>query len=69
MVDTSPRSIWEIRLLVTPIRSAARADLRRALEAGEIVDAFIVPLAERRSRNGGPPWTLSFRCPRSAPGT
>jgi hypothetical protein len=51
MADTSPRSIWEMRLLVTPIRSAARADLRRALEAGdpvgEIIDAFIVPLVER----------------------
>jgi hypothetical protein len=51
MIDTSPRSIWEMRFLVTPIRPAARAALRRALEAGEpvgeIIDAFIVPLAER----------------------
>ena len=48
----------------------ARADLRRALEAGEpvdeIVDALVLPLSTRRSRNGKPPWTPSFRCPRSA---
>jgi len=49
----------------------ARADLRRALEAGEsvddeIVDRLVLPLVERRSRNGRPPWTPSFRCPRSA---
>jgi hypothetical protein len=48
----------------------ARAALRRALAAGqpvdEIVDALIVPLVERRYRNGGPPWTPSFRYPRSA---
>jgi hypothetical protein len=56
-VDTSPRSIWEMRLLVTPVRSAARADLRRALEAGEIVDAFIVPPVERAV----PEWPASMR--------
>jgi hypothetical protein len=49
----------------------ARADLHRALEAGdpvddEIVDRLVLPLVERRSRNGGPPWTPSTRCPRSA---
>jgi hypothetical protein len=49
----------------------ARADLHRPLEAGErvdgeIVDRLVLPLVERRSRNGGPPWTPSFRCPRSA---
>jgi hypothetical protein len=48
----------------------ARADLRGALGAGEpvdeIVDRLVLPLVERRSRNGGPPWTPSFRCPRSA---
>ncbi len=49
----------------------ARADLRRALETGEpvddeIVDRLVLPLVERPSRNGGPLWTPSFRCPRSA---
>ena len=39
----------------------ARADLRRALEAGSSSH-----WSKRRSRNGGPPWTPSFRCPRSA---
>jgi pimeloyl-ACP methyl ester carboxylesterase len=55
-------------------RSAAdeqhRADLHRAIEAGEpvdeIVDAFILPLVEKAVRNGRPPWTPSLRCPRSA---
>ena len=48
----------------------ARADLRRALEAGEpvgeIVDAFIVPLVERAVPEWRTTWTPSFRCPRSA---
>jgi len=39
----------------------ARAGLRRALEAGSSSR-----WPKRRSRNGGPPWTPSFRCPRSA---
>ena len=39
----------------------ARADLRRALEAGSSSR-----WSKRRSRNGGPPWTPSSRCPRSA---
>jgi len=49
----------------------ARADLRRALAAGEPVDDEIVTgsssrWSKRRSRNGGPPWTPCFRCPGSA---
>ena len=49
----------------------ARADLRRALEAGEPVatrssTGSSSRWSKRRSRNGGPPWTPSFRCPRSA---
>jgi len=53
----------------------ARAGLRRAMEAGGPVDEISTPSSSRwskgRSRNGGPPWTPSFRCPRSAarPGT
>lgn len=54
-----------------PAIERARADLRRAMEAGEpvgdeIVDALVLPWSTRRSRNGGPPWTPSCRCPRSA---
>lgn len=47
----------------------ARADLRRAMQAGEPVDeifeSFIGPLVEKAAPNGGPPWTPSLRCPRS----
>jgi len=39
----------------------ARADLRRAMEAGSSSR-----WSKGRSQNGRPPWTPSFRCPRSA---
>lgn len=38
----------------------ARADLRRALATGSSSR-----WSKGRSRNGGPPWMPSFRCPRS----
>ena len=49
----------------------ARADLRRALAAGEPVDersstGSSSRWSSRRSRNGRPPWTPSSHCPRSA---
>jgi hypothetical protein len=56
-------------------RSAAaeqdRADLHRVLATDEpvddeIVDRLVPHWSKRRSRNGGPPWTPSSRCPRSA---
>lgn len=47
----------------------ARADLRRAIEAGEpveeIVDRLVPRWSTRRYRNGRPPWTQLCRCLRS----
>jgi len=47
----------------------ARADLRRALAAGEpvdeIVDRLVIPHVEKAVPNGRPLATRSFRCPRS----
>lgn len=48
----------------------ARADLRRAKQAGEpisdeLIDALILPSWTGQSRNGRPPWTLCLNCPRS----
>ena len=53
------------------VAEQARADLRRALEAGEpvgeeIVDRLVLPLAEKAVPEWRAPWTLSSRCPRSA---
>lgn len=49
----------------------ARADLRRAIEAGEpvdeqIIDRLILPIVERAVPECAAPWTPCFRCPRSA---
>lgn len=48
----------------------ARADLRRALmpasrSTTRSSTGSSSRWSKRRSRNGGPPWTPSFRCPRS----